>query len=158
MASLPAGCRLEVIGDGPERAALEELARGTGRRIVFAGDVDDHARDVRLMSADVFCQPSLHEGFGIAIVEAMACGRCVVATDSGGPRDFVTDGVDGFLVKPGDVASLADALRDLATDSSRVERMGAAARSTSMGLTAAAMTDSYVRIYESARRHERIQP
>jgi glycosyltransferase involved in cell wall biosynthesis len=149
MVSLPPRCRLEIIGDGPQRETLEALARTTGRRIVFAGDIDDTARDLRLMSADAFCQPSLHEGFGIAILEAMGCGIPVVATDSGGPRDFVSDGVNGFLVPPADASVFAARLGELAGDPARRARMGKAAASTAGKLTAAAMTDKYLQLYAS---------
>src|SRR5207302_775539 len=123
---IPGSVRLEVIGDGPERASLEALAGQTGARVTFAGEVDDHGRDLRLASADVFCQPSLHEGFGIAILEAMSCGVPVVATNSGGPRDFVVDGVNGFLVEDDD--ELLRRLSELAADAAARARIGAAAR------------------------------
>ena len=151
MAKLPDKARLEIVGHGPERARLEELARRSGRRITFAGDIDDAARDLRLVSADVFCQPSLHEGFGIAIVEAMGFSLPVIATDSGGPRDFIRHEVNGFLVTPGDDAELAARLGELASSSELRARMGAAAMKRANELTAEAMTETYMKKYESVR-------
>ncbi len=148
MRAAPAHARLEVVGDGPERARLEVLAKQTGRRITFAGDIDDGARDLRLASADVFCQPSMHEGFGIAIVEAMAFGLPVIATDSGGPRDFVRTGENGFLVQPGAVGELGRRLAELASSADLRRRLGANAKRDSEGLSSEAMTASYRRVYE----------
>jgi glycosyltransferase involved in cell wall biosynthesis len=152
MRTLPENARLEIVGDGPERTNLEALAAATGRRITFAGDADDAARDLRIASADVFCQPSMHEGFGIAIVEAMAFGLPVIATDSGGPRDFVRSGRNGYLVPPGDAETLAARLADLAASRDLCARLGAQAARDAEGLSADAMTRSYLRIYERVRR------
>jgi glycosyltransferase involved in cell wall biosynthesis len=151
MGKLPPNARLEIVGDGPERDGLEALASTTAARITFAGDVDDAQRDLRLVSADVFCQPSLHEGFGIAIVEAMGCGLPVVATDSGGPRDFVRDGVNGFLAPPADDAALAARLAELVASADLRAAMGAEARKSADELTSASMTDLYMRTYERVR-------
>ena len=95
---------LTFVGDGPLRAQLE------GReRVQLAGRVP-HAEVARhLAAADVVCAPSLLEPFGQAILEAMACGRTVVATRLGGPPEFVSEEA-GILVDPLDEAELALAL------------------------------------------------
>jgi glycosyltransferase involved in cell wall biosynthesis len=95
---------LTFVGDGPLRARLE------GRPgIVLAGRVPHDAIPDRIAAATVVCQPSLIEPFGQALVEALACGRSVVATRVGGPPEFVTPG-SGVLVDPTDDDALADAL------------------------------------------------
>jgi glycosyltransferase involved in cell wall biosynthesis len=95
---------LAFVGDGPLRATL------AGRPgVVVAGPVL-HALVPRwLAAADVVCQPSLVEPFGLATLEAMACGRSVVATRVGGPPELVTPGA-GVLVGPHDEAAIAAAL------------------------------------------------
>jgi glycosyltransferase involved in cell wall biosynthesis len=95
---------LAFVGDGPLRAALE------GRdRIRLVGRVPHDAVPTWIAAADVVCQPSLAEPFGLATLEAMASGRSVVATAVGGPPEFVTPEA-GVLVDPLDDDALASAL------------------------------------------------
>ncbi|HSJ92810.1 MAG TPA: glycosyltransferase [Gaiellaceae bacterium] len=92
-------------GDGPARAALE------GRPgVTLAGRVSHDAVPDWIAACDVLCQPSLVEPFGIALLEAMAGERSVVATAVGGPPEFVTPGA-GVLVDPASVEAIADGLR-----------------------------------------------
>ena len=99
---------LTFVGDGPLRPRLE------GRRHVeLIGSVPHDEVPARLAAAHVVCQPSLIEPFGQAVLEAMACGRSVVATRIGGPPEFVPPDA-GVLVDPLDVDALADALRTAA--------------------------------------------
>jgi glycosyltransferase involved in cell wall biosynthesis len=103
------GGTLTFVGDGPLRPRLEGRngVRVTGR--VPHAEVPGH-----LAAADVVCAPSLIEPFGQAILEAMACGRTVVATRIGGPPEFVPEGA-GILVDPLDEAGIARALEQAAT-------------------------------------------
>ena len=95
---------LAFVGDGPLRGALE------GRvGIHLAGAVPHTAVPRWLQAADVVCQPSLAEPFGLVTLEAMACARPVVATRVGGPPEFVPDGA-GVLVDPTDEDALVAAL------------------------------------------------
>jgi glycosyltransferase involved in cell wall biosynthesis len=106
--SLVPEARLLIVGDGPERPALE------GRPgVVFAGRVGYDEVPAWIERARVVCQPSLIEPFGQAILEAMACGRPVVATRIGGPPEFVAAGA-GVLVDPTDEDELAAALAEAA--------------------------------------------
>lgn len=102
-----------VVGGGPERAALERLAaeRGLSGSVRFTGPLDNDSLVAELAAADLYCQPSRREGFGVALVEALATGLPAVATDAGGPRDIV-GADDGVLCAPDDAAALADALAD----------------------------------------------
>jgi glycosyltransferase involved in cell wall biosynthesis len=96
---------LTFVGDGPLRGRLE------GReRVELAGVVPHDELAARIAAAHVVCQPSLIEPFGQATLEAMACGRSVVATRTGGPPEFVPPEA-GLLVDPLDVEALTDALR-----------------------------------------------
>jgi glycosyltransferase involved in cell wall biosynthesis len=96
---------LTVVGDGPLRAQLE------GRSgVILTGSVPHAEVRTHIANARVVCQPSLIEPFGQALLEAMACGRPVVATRVGGPPELVPDGA-GVLVDPLDVASIADGMR-----------------------------------------------
>lgn len=108
--------RLLLVGDGPSRCKLEDLAKvlGIADHVVFAGMRRDVEKILPLM--DLFVSPSQYEGFGIAIVEAMAAARPVVATAVGGIPEIVIRGETGILVPPGDVAELADAMCRVLTD------------------------------------------
>ena len=109
---------LAFVGDGPLRDAL------TGRRgITTVGAVSHEAVVPWLNAADVVCQPSLVEPFGLVTLEAMACGRSVVATRVGGPAEFVPP-EGGVVVDPEDEDALVDALETAA----RLPRPNVAAR------------------------------
>ena len=120
--------RFVLVGDGPARADLEARAAraGLGDRLRFAGERRDVAR--LLPAYDLFVQPSLWEGFGLTLVEAMAVGLPVVATRVGGIPEIVRDGRDGILVPPGDAAALARAIADLLDDPARRSAFAAEGR------------------------------
>jgi len=99
---------LVVLGEGPERARLETLARTLGVRVLLPGRVGDVAAVLR--RADVLVHPARWEGFGLAILEAMLCGLPVVATRVSSIPEIVADGETGVLVPPDDPSALAGAL------------------------------------------------
>lgn len=113
-AGLP--CRLELVGDGPDRASTQALVRTLGleQDVCFHGERDDLA-DL-YGASDVFLLPSESESFGLAALEAMACGVPVVASEVGGIPEVVIDGETGFLAEVGDVAGMVDAVRRLLTE------------------------------------------
>jgi glycosyltransferase involved in cell wall biosynthesis len=129
VARLPAPARLVILGEGPERAALEGLARdlGIAGRVALPGyrpsPWDSYAQ------ARVFALSSRSEGFGNVVVEALASGLPVVATDCGGPREILEDGRHGALVPVGDVEALAAGIaRALDAPGDPVPRRDRAAR------------------------------
>ncbi len=120
------GAHLAIIGDGPERTALEALAEhlGVADRIHWAGH---RCNVLRLLPAlDLFVQPSLHEGLPNAVLEAMAAGLPVVATAVGGTPEVVVGGITGLLVPPNDTNALAEAIATLLRDPDLRRRMGRA--------------------------------
>jgi N-acetyl-alpha-D-glucosaminyl L-malate synthase BshA len=122
--------RLLMVGDGPDRAAAEMLARelGVEDRVVFLGK---QVRVAHLLPiADVMLVPSEMESFGLAALEAMACGVPAVASCVGGLPEVVTDGEDGFLVPVGDTDAVAAAALRLLEDGALYSRVAAAARRT----------------------------
>jgi len=120
---------LVIAGDGSLRAALEEHARAVGvdDRVHFLG----HRTDVRalLRHAQALVLPSLREGLPLAVLEAMAAGVPVVATDIGGTREVVQHEHTGLLVPVNDSAAFADALRRTLTERDATARRVATARS-----------------------------
>ena len=121
-------CRLLIAGDGPLKPQLESLVRSLGidADVTLLGE----RRDVPdlLAACDVFVLSSDSEGMSNTIIEAMAAGRPVVATDVGGNPELVADGETGVLVESGSAAAMAAAIAALATDCATRERMGAAGR------------------------------
>ncbi len=117
-----------LVGEGPEREALVRLsyALKIQDHVVITPSVEDTR--IPLAAMDLFVYPSLQEGFGLAIVEAMASGVPVVATSAGGPKDIIENGVSGLLVPPGDTEALGAAIRSLLADPIRCERIKQAAR------------------------------
>ena len=120
--------RLLMVGDGPDRGPAERLARelGVDRNVTFMGK-QDHVERL-IPRADVLLLPSELEAFGLAALEAMACGVPPVATNAGGVPELVTDGVDGFVEPVGDVYAQAARVTELVTDNALHGRMSAAAR------------------------------
>lgn len=117
--------RLLIIGDGPERRRHEELVvrKGLSESVLFLGQRDD-IPDL-LGASDCFALASRTEGLSCSIVEAMAAGLPVVATDVGGNPELVQDGYSGYLVPFGDSASLADRLQSLIDDETKRKIFGA---------------------------------
>lgn len=111
--------RLLVVGDGPERGALEAQTRalGLGGVVRFAGYRTDVAQLMAL--ADLFVLPTLNDAQPTVVMEAMASGAPVIASAVGGLPDMITNGADGVLVPPDDVAALARATLGLIADPAR---------------------------------------
>lgn len=130
LSQLPARVRLEVIGDGPLAMPLRDLAAtlDVADRVSWPGFLA-RAEILRRMSrADAFVLSSLHEGLGIVVQEAMFSGLPIVATDTGGQTDLITDGENGLLVRVGDAGAIAAAVRKLMEDADRREAMGRKSR------------------------------
>ena len=108
---------LVLAGEGPERQAIERLARELGVRLVLLGDVE-WGRIVELyVAADVFALLSERETWGVVVNEAAACGLPLVLSDRvGAAHDLLRDGENGVLVPAGDVGAAATALREIAAD------------------------------------------
>lgn len=120
--------RLWLVGEGNEHQALSRqiAALGLSGRVLLPGAFDNV--DDLLAAADVFVLPSESEGLSQALLEAMAAGLPVVASNIAGNRDAVRPGVDGLLFPPGDVAALAAAIENVFADRSLAVGLGAAAR------------------------------
>ena len=124
-----------IVGDGEERAALEELARrhGVEEAVRFHDEIDDAVLVDCYRQCDIFALPNRRiagdiEGFGIVLLEAQACGKPVVAGDSGGTRETLVPGETGLLVACDGPDELAARLSQLLADPARLEAMGRRAR------------------------------
>ena len=124
--------RLLMIGDGPERGNAEYVARqwGVERDVLFLGKQDNVHRLLPL--CEVLLLPSRMESFGLAALEAMACGAVPVATRVGGVPEVITDGHDGYLSEVGDVEAMAGRVLLLLREPERRRRTSEAARNTAL--------------------------
>ena len=120
---------LALGGDG-DRAGVDSMAATLGiqDQVELLGWVRGSDKERQLKMASAFVLPSYHEGLPMGILEAMAAGLPIISTPVGGIPEAVTDGVEGFLVAPGDIQALAARLVQLANDPVLASRMGAAAR------------------------------
>ena len=118
--------RLVMVGNGPDRAALERSVdnQDLSDAVTFVGERHDLV--ALLSSADLFLLPSAQESFGLAALEAMACGTPVVAARVGGLPEVIEDGTTGFLCDEDDVDAMAARGVDLLTDKALHERIAAA--------------------------------
>jgi GalNAc-alpha-(1->4)-GalNAc-alpha-(1->3)-diNAcBac-PP-undecaprenol alpha-1,4-N-acetyl-D-galactosaminyltransferase len=119
---------LTILGEGPIRAELEDLCSQLDltERVHFLGQVKNV--NAYLRQADIFVLSSRFEGFPMALCEAMACGLPVIATDClSGPREMITDGVNGILVAMEDVDALADGMDTLMSDPTKRQQLALAA-------------------------------
>lgn len=139
-----------IVGDGPERPALERLAEraGVAERVGFAGRVDDETLHGLLRAARVLVMPSVREGFAMAVAEAQATGAVpvVVRSPFSAAPDLVRDGVDGLVVEP--VAdSIADAVEALLTDEHLLAQLSGGARRAGGARDWAAIAERMESIY-----------
>jgi len=137
-------CTLLLAGDGALRAELEAMAARTGQDVRFLGQ----RRDIQALLAvtDVVVLPSLSEGLSNALLEAMAAGRPIVATDVGGTAEALADA--GLLVPARDVRALADAMERLLTDPALARRLGWAAMERARSeFSAETMIDRHLQLY-----------
>jgi glycosyltransferase involved in cell wall biosynthesis len=121
---------LKIVGDGPERAALEREGRATGVQAQFTGYLSGPQLAEALAGARGVVIPSeWYENAPMSVLEAMACGKPVIGARIGGIPEMIEDGVTGYLFEPGNAADLRETLeRFLALPEAAVAEMGRAAR------------------------------
>lgn len=131
--------RLTVVGgldsDPGHAAKVRQLSSqlGLSERIHFLGQVQDRELVQLLSTAQVFCMPYAYEGFGIAILEAMAFGMPAICCLDGAAGETVRHGKNGFLLPSGDIAGLEPLLKQLHEDREKLKNMSIAAQKTSIG-------------------------
>ncbi|MEJ2556574.1 MAG: glycosyltransferase family 4 protein [Anaerolineae bacterium] len=125
--------RLEVVGGQKVDPAYVHAVRGQiagaglTRQVTLSGSLSDTELAVRLAQSHLLVVPSSYEGFGIVYLEAMGFGLPAIASTAGAAREIITHGRDGFLVAPGDAATLARHVQALSQDRARLLQMGLAA-------------------------------
>lgn len=124
------GWRWVIVGSGPHREEIERRisAHGIGPHVIFAGRAPDRDLHAWYEAASVFVHPTRYEGSSLVTLEAMAHRRPVIATKAGGLPDKVFPGVNGWLVDPGDVPALAEAVSAAAAQQASLPELGARSR------------------------------
>ncbi|MGH7585781.1 MAG: N-acetyl-alpha-D-glucosaminyl L-malate synthase BshA [Gemmatimonadales bacterium] len=139
---------LLMVGDGPEREPAEQEARDldVAADVRFLGRLDQVAN--LLQATDLFLLPSQTESFGLAALEAMACGAPVVASRSGGLPEVIEDGVTGILEPPGSVEAMGRRGIELLRDEKQHRKMAAAALEVARRYSADAIVPGYEALYQ----------
>jgi glycosyltransferase involved in cell wall biosynthesis len=120
--------QLTLIGTGPQEGLLRELARGD-ESIQFTGQLSIHDTLSILKQADLLVCPSIWaEPFGLSVIEAMGAGIPVISSKLGGPAEIIADGIDGYLLPPGDIAALRHTLSHCLNTPEKLKARGRAAR------------------------------
>lgn len=122
--------KLLIVGDGEERLNLEKLTKSLHiqDKVTFTGDVKNKYVSHFINKMDIVCLPSIRESFGVAAVEASACGRPVVCSNVGGLKEVVIDGETGFLFKSQDVIDLKNKLKLLVENESLMRKFSSSGR------------------------------
>jgi phosphatidylinositol alpha-mannosyltransferase len=145
---LPADVTVWIGSDGPDTERLRVRHAGDPR-ISWLGRLSDEEKRRRLKAADIFCAPSLRgESFGVVLLEAMAAGAAIVASDLSGYRLVARPDQDGLLVPPGDAEALAAALNRVLDDPERREALVRQGAIRAQSFSMDQLADHYLRLYE----------
>ena len=141
--------KLIMVGDGPDRSKAEQMCRDKGicEDVLFLGNVKNPLE--ALSVADLFILPSESESFGLAALEAMACGVPVISTNTGGLPEVNRHGVTGMMSNVGDVEDMAKNTRYLLSDDIRLERFRVKARERALEFSIDKILPQYENLYNS---------
>jgi phosphatidylinositol alpha-mannosyltransferase len=151
---LPGDARLWVASEGPDTARLRHATRDDDR-VEWLGVISEREKARRIRGADVLCAPSLHgESFGVVLLEGMAAGTPVVASDLAGYRNVARPDRDALLTPPGDAAALAAALEVTLGGGSRVAELVASGERRAGSFSLESLAKRYLDLYGDAQRHQ----
>lgn len=144
--------KLQIIGDGLLRHELEQLVKEYGMEstVEFTGFLDNKKMRIQMQKASIYTMTSIHEGFGIVLVEAMDSGLPVISFDVRvGPRSIITDGVNGFLVKDNDYERYMERLSELIEDEVLRSSISANAKERAKDFYKTRIIDKWIEIFEA---------
>jgi phosphatidylinositol alpha-mannosyltransferase len=145
--------RFVVVGDGRDRHAVDVLASPVRARVLMVGAVPNAELHRYLAGATICIAPATgHESFGVVLVEAMAAGVPVVASDIDGYREVVRHGVDGLLVPPDDAPALARAIASILDDGALADRLSGAGRERARTFSWTEIVPAIETVYRSVAR------
>jgi glycosyltransferase involved in cell wall biosynthesis len=142
--------KLVIIGDGPERRNLEDLANylGISKRVTFTGFASDEMKSQYLSNSDLFAMTSLHEGFGIVFMEAMYFGLPIVCTNNGGQTDFLFHEKNALLLNVGDYDVCASHITRFMSDKKLYKTCAANNKKDLKKFSADKIAASYMAVFE----------
>ena len=144
---LPREVHLWLAGQGPETSRLQAATAGDPR-VAWLGRISDQERAARLRGAHVLCAPSTHgESFGVVLLEAMAAGAAVVASDLTGYAAVARGGREALLVPPGDAPALARGLTEVLTEPDRAVALVEAGEARARELSMDRLAERYLQRY-----------
>ncbi|MDO8529603.1 MAG: glycosyltransferase family 4 protein [bacterium] len=144
---------LQIIGDGDEKNELENLVKELKieNKVEFTGLISHEKLPSYFQSADVFVLPSLNEGMSNAMLEALASGLPIIATDTGGTRELVKDGENGFIVKMKDSGDIAEKIERLIENAELREKMGKVSREIAENMSWGKAAREYLEVYKKIK-------
>jgi glycosyltransferase involved in cell wall biosynthesis len=144
---------LRIIGDGDERKELEKLSDslGVGEKVEFTGLVSHEKLPPYFEQADVFVLPSLNEGMSNSMLEALASGLPLIATDTGGTKELIAEDINGFVVKMEDAHDLAEKIEKLMNDPDLKKRMGEESRKKAEMMSWEKVAEGYFNLYKKLK-------
>lgn len=141
---------LKIMGDGAERSILEELVDklNIGDKIEFMGQIPKEKTSPYYQEASVFVLPSLNEGMSNAMLEALASGLPILATDTGGSKELIREGENGFIIKMKDSQDIAEKIEKLIKDLELRRKMGENSRQRALELSWENVAKQYYELYK----------
>ncbi|MBV1923114.1 MAG: N-acetyl-alpha-D-glucosaminyl L-malate synthase BshA [Flavobacteriaceae bacterium] len=142
--------KLIMVGEGPEKLPAEELCEklGIAEKVMFVGN--SHEIDKILCFSDLFLLPSEHESFGLAALEAMACGVPVISSNTGGIPEVNKQGISGYLSDVGNVSEMAENAIHILSDESRLSEFKKNAKNSALEFDTKNIVPLYEELYEKA--------
>ena len=146
--------RINIVGDGNERQSLQQLVRSMGieDKVTFSLNISHDEIAQYYQKSNIFVLPSLNEGMSNTMLEALACGLPIVATDTGGTRELVEDGENGMIVKMGEYNDLMEKIERFLLDKTLEEKMGKLSRQRALQLSWEKVAKQYVDLYEKTAK------
>lgn len=145
---------LQIVGEGDEKNNLEELVRKLGieKQINFVGLLPHEKLPAYYQSACVYVLPSLNEGMSNSMLEALASGLPLIATNTGGTSELVEEGINGFIVKMKDTQDLANKIEILMKDEELRKKMGEASRRKAESMSWEKVAEDYANLYHKIKK------
>lgn len=151
--------RMVIAGDGNEKKSLEQLVRGLGLedKVVFLGVVPHEKVVEYYQKANIFVLPSLNEGMSNTMLEALGCGLPIVATDTGGTKELISDRVNGLIVKTKDSSDLAEKIEQIILNPEFEKTMAIESRKLAEKMSWQVVANQYVELYQKTANIGRIR-
>ena len=151
--------RLVIVGDGNERASLEDLVQALElkEKVLFTGPVLHEKVLEYYQKANIFALPSMNEGMSNTMLEALACGLPLVATDTGGTRELIEEGQNGFIVKMKESHDLAEKIEKFLLNRNLEKEMGRKSREIAKKFAWSVVANKYIDLYDKTIRLRKIK-